>query len=94
MVFLLGLPLVQCTFYNLAIGRDPQGLRVAVVNEELMKGLSECSNYPSTGCNLDLPLTCRYIDKLKGRTLKIVRTICLLDTTHLYHLYDLWLYGT
>ncbi|BES98390.1 ATP-Hypothetical protein cassette sub-family A ABC1 member [Nesidiocoris tenuis] len=72
MVFLLGLPLIQCTFYNLAIGRDPIGLHIAVVNEELMKGLGECSAYPSTGCNLELPLTCRYIDKLKGRTLQIV----------------------
>uniref|UniRef100_A0A146L9A1 ABC transporter G family member 23 n=1 Tax=Lygus hesperus TaxID=30085 RepID=A0A146L9A1_LYGHE len=71
MIFLLGLPLVQCTFYNLAIGHDPEGLRVAVVNEELMRP-GECSSYPPTGCNLDLPLTCRYIEKLKGRTLKIL----------------------
>ncbi|CAH1388573.1 unnamed protein product [Nezara viridula] len=72
MVFLLGLPLVQCTFYNLAIGHDPEGLKIAIVDDELPNGLQECSMFPSGGCNLDYPLSCRYIDKLRNRTLDLV----------------------
>ncbi|KAK9499828.1 hypothetical protein O3M35_002789 [Rhynocoris fuscipes] len=72
MIFLLGLPLVQCTFYNLAIGHDPEGLKIAVVVDELTNGLNECLSIPKTGCTLDYPLSCRYLDKLKTRTIKVV----------------------
>ncbi|KAL1130556.1 hypothetical protein AAG570_011802 [Ranatra chinensis] len=72
MIFLLGLPLVQCTLYNLAIGHDPEGLNIAVVAEELTNGLGECVNLPKTGCFLNLPLSCRYIDKIRGRAINLV----------------------
>ncbi|XP_054276037.1 ABC transporter G family member 20-like [Macrosteles quadrilineatus] len=72
MLFLLGLPILQCTLYNLAIGRDPQGLKLAVVNDELEHGLSDCGHIPSTGCHLDLPLSCRYLMHMRGKTLSVV----------------------
>nr|AIN44125.1 ABC protein subfamily ABCH [Laodelphax striatellus] len=72
MMFLFGLPLLQCTLYNLAIGRDPEGLKVAIVNGELKHGLKDCSQYPLTGCNLDLPLSCRYINQIKMKTINLI----------------------
>lgn len=72
MGFLMLLPIVQCVLFNLCIGHDPLGLYVAVVNEELENGLSDCGNIPSQGCHIDLPLSCRYIDKLKEKTIRFV----------------------
>lgn len=72
MLFLFGLPIVQCTLYNLAIGRDPEGLRIAVVNHELEHGLADCAHLPATGCHLDLPLSCRYVQQIRAKTLSVV----------------------
>ncbi|XP_046683671.1 ABC transporter G family member 23-like [Homalodisca vitripennis] len=72
MLFLFGLPILQCTLYNLAIGRDPKGLKLAVVNQELEHGLSDCVHIPATGCHLDLPLSCRYVDHIRTKTLSLV----------------------
>lgn len=72
MLFLFGLPILQCFLYNLAIGRDPQGLNIAIVNNELENGLADCAMIPSSGCHLDLPLSCRYIDELKTKTINLV----------------------
>lgn len=72
MMFLFGLPLLQCTLYNLAIGRDPEGLKIAVVNSELEHGLSDCLMYSLTGCNLNIPLSCRYIKQLQTKTINLV----------------------
>lgn len=71
MIFLLGLPLVQCTFYNLAIGHDPEGLKVAIVVDEL-QGLKECKMFSMSGCHLDEPFSCRYINILRNRTIDLV----------------------
>lgn len=73
MPFLFGSPLLQCTLYTLAIGRDPQGLKIAVVNSELENGLADCAHIPLRGCNLDLPLSCRYIDQLRTKTIQVVK---------------------
>ncbi|KAK7574524.1 hypothetical protein V9T40_011715 [Parthenolecanium corni] len=72
MCFLLLLPVVQCFLFCLCIGRDPHGLKVAVVDEELENGISGCHQLPSTGCNFSLPLSCRYLHQLQRRTYKLI----------------------
>lgn len=77
LVFLFLLPLVQTYFFNLAIGHDPKGLNIAVVNKELEErrpGLCKPEYY--SGCFLDYPedviMSCAYVDLMKTRSLKVV----------------------
>lgn len=72
MCFLLLLPVVQCFLFCTCIGRDPQGLTIAVVNKELEDGISSCYQYPSRGCNMTLPISCRYLEKLREKTIRLV----------------------
>lgn len=77
LAFLFLLPLVQTYFFNLAIGHDPTGLYIAVVNNELHgKHLGECKSEYYQGCFLDNPkdviMSCAYVDQMKSRTLNIV----------------------
>ncbi|XP_050422557.1 ABC transporter G family member 23-like isoform X2 [Adelges cooleyi] len=74
--FLFLLPLVQTYFFNLAIGHDPQGLSIAVVNKEVAsKGIAECNPDLYSGCFLDDPnsvtISCAFEDQIKSKTLKI-----------------------
>lgn len=75
MCFLMILPVVQCYLFCTCIGRDPQGLKLGVVNEELKSGMSSCSIYPSRGCNFSIPLSCRYLQNLKDKSYKLVSNI-------------------
>ncbi|XKL69122.1 hypothetical protein PGB90_006891 [Kerria lacca] len=72
MCFLLLLPVVQCFLFCLCIGRDPRGLKIAVVDEELEHGISSCKWLPSEGCNFSIPLSCRYLRKLQQKTYKLI----------------------
>ncbi|KAI5736018.1 hypothetical protein M8J77_025549 [Diaphorina citri] len=71
MCFLLLLPLVQCFLFCTCIGRDPRGLKLAVVNHEFEGGLNRCMQYPSRGCNLSYPLSCRYVENIRKKTIVI-----------------------
>lgn len=75
MCFLMILPVVQCYLFCTCIGRDPQGLKLGVVNEELKTGMSSCSSYPSSGCNFSIPLSCRYLENLKDKSYNLVGII-------------------
>lgn len=44
MLFIMGLPVIECIIFCLAIGRDPQGLTFAVVNKELNRTFQSCEN--------------------------------------------------
>uniref|UniRef100_A0A1B6DER0 ABC transporter domain-containing protein n=1 Tax=Clastoptera arizonana TaxID=38151 RepID=A0A1B6DER0_9HEMI len=90
MAFLMLLPIVQCVLFNLCIGHDPLGLHVAVVNEELVDGLSDCTQVPTRGCHLDLPLSCRYIDKLREKTIKFIEYKNIEDAKAAVHRNDAW----
>jgi len=69
------LPVVQCYLFCTCIGRDPQGLKLGVVNEELKNGMSSCSSFPSSGCNFSVPLSCRYLQNLKDKSYKLVSSL-------------------
>lgn len=71
MGFLMLLPIVQCLLFNLCIGRDPRELHIAVVNDEV-PSLSECDSAPMSGCYIDSHLSCRYLDKLREKTINLV----------------------
>ncbi|XP_065216092.1 ABC transporter G family member 20-like isoform X2 [Planococcus citri] len=71
MCFLLLLPVVQCFLFCLCIGRDPRGLKVAVVNEEV-QGISSCDWLPLEGCNFSVPLSCRYLKKIQQKTYNLI----------------------
>ncbi|XP_075229050.1 ABC transporter G family member 23-like [Lycorma delicatula] len=90
MMFLFGLPLLQCTLYNLAIGRDPEGLKIAVVNRELEHGLSDCLMHTLTGCNLNIPLSCRYIKQLRTKTVNLVEFRELSEARHIVERNEAW----
>lgn len=78
LLFLFLLPLAQTYFFNSAIGHDPEGLSIAVVNKELqMRKSGECKPEYYSGCFLDNPedvmMSCAYVDQMKAKALKIVR---------------------
>lgn len=69
MAFVIGLPVVQIILFCLSIGKDPIGLKLAVVNNELENYMDPCSL--STGCDMTL-LSCRYMQHIKNRSLVLV----------------------
>lgn len=66
MLFIFALPVMQVILFCLAIGRDPTGLHLAIVNHELNGTDQVCE--PASGCSFTL-LSCRYLQHLKNDTL-------------------------
>lgn len=66
MLFIFALPVMQVILFCLAIGRDPSGLTIAVVNHEAnyTNVTHQVCNYPD-GCKFQL-LSCRYLDQLNS----------------------------
>ncbi|XP_046382796.1 ABC transporter G family member 23-like [Ischnura elegans] len=71
----VGMPLIQTALFCMAVGHDPRGLKIAVVNHELgplgplhdfTSRSDEC--IPAHGCNLT-SLSCRYLQHLQNRSL-------------------------
>lgn len=78
--FLFLLPLVQTYFFNLAIGHDPKGLHIAIVNKELeQRNFTECKPEYYQGCFLDHPedvmMSCAYVDQMKIKSMQIVSAL-------------------
>jgi len=67
MLFIFALPVMQVILFCLAIGRDPTGLHIAIVNHEMdWESHDPCPILP--GCNLTT-LSCRYIKHLRNDTI-------------------------
>lgn len=69
MLFIFALPVMQVILFCLAIGRDPTGLKLAIVNHEknyTNLTYQECSFEPS--CKFSY-LSCRYLSSLKNTTI-------------------------
>lgn len=69
MLFIFALPVMQVILFCLAIGRDPQGLKLAIVNHEknyTNMTYQEC-DFPY-GCKFT-NLSCRYLQNLKNSTI-------------------------
>lgn len=69
MLFIIGLPVAQIILFCLSIGKDPIGLRLAIVNNELNSSTEPC--VPTIGCDWTL-LTCRYLQHLEKRTIVLL----------------------
>nr|XP_012136224.1 PREDICTED: ABC transporter G family member 20 isoform X1 [Megachile rotundata] len=66
MLFIFALPVMQVILFCLAIGRDPTGLKLAIVNHEMFYGNMSC---PVTDdCNFS-HLSCRYLKFLDNETM-------------------------
>lgn len=70
MLFIFALPVMQVILFCLAIGRDPTGLRLAVVNHELNQSGGHCEF--SDGCSFKM-LSCRYLQNLNNDSIVKVR---------------------
>lgn len=68
-MFIIGLPVAQIVLFCISIGKDPVGLKLAIVNNELNNSMQPC--IPSTGCDWSL-LSCRYLQHLEKKTLKLL----------------------
>lgn len=79
MVFVIVLPVIQTYLFNIAIGRKPRNLQIAVVNDEI--STSKCNHLAYKGCFLDenqtLALSCLYLEVLQNETYKFVSTYIL-----------------
>ncbi|XP_050483054.1 ABC transporter G family member 23 [Bombus huntii] len=69
-MFIIGLPVVQILLFCISIGKDPEGLKLAIVNHELnSSNVAHCTS--SEGCNWTL-LSCRFLEQLDKREVDIV----------------------
>lgn len=67
MLFIFALPVMQVILFCLAIGRDPTGLKLAIVNHEMNYNLMECPF--SDDCSFT-NLSCRYLSHLNKTIVK------------------------
>jgi len=69
MLFIIGLPVIQCVLFCFAIGHDPYDVPISVVTNEINLAVGErCEN--RLNCN-STTLSCSFLDYLEKRTLKI-----------------------
>lgn len=66
MAFIIGLPVAQIILFCVSIGKDPVGLKMAIVNNELNNSMDPC--VPSIGCDLSR-LSCRFLQQLEKRSI-------------------------
>lgn len=69
MMFIIGLPVAQIILFCISIGKDPIGLKLAIVNNELNNSMQPC--VPGIGCDWSL-LSCRYLHHLQKKTLQLL----------------------
>ncbi|XP_048506039.1 ABC transporter G family member 23 isoform X2 [Athalia rosae] len=67
MLFIFALPVMQVILFCLAIGRDPTGLKIAIVNHEMTWGNLSCP-VEEKECSFER-LSCRYIKFLNNDTM-------------------------
>lgn len=98
MAFIIGLPVVQTILFCWSIGHDPTGLKVSIVNEELIFNNESACNFENN-CNYSM-LSCNYLNYLKKRTLVPVskflfcmdiRMICFSITLRKFERFFGWL---
>lgn len=69
MLFIIALPVAQIIIFCLSIGKDPVGLKLAIVNNELNSSMQTC--IPTIGCDWSL-LSCRYLQHLEKKTINLL----------------------
>ncbi|XP_044743835.1 ABC transporter G family member 23 isoform X2 [Chrysoperla carnea] len=69
MLFIFALPVMQVILFCLAIGRDPTGLKLAIVNREMNYTNATYQDCPIAGGCSFKRLSCRYISHLSNDTI-------------------------
>ncbi|XP_050449543.1 ABC transporter G family member 20-like [Cataglyphis hispanica] len=69
MLFIIALPVVQIILFCLSIGKNPVGLKMAIVNNELNSSMQPC--IATTGCDWSL-LSCRYLQHLQKKNINLL----------------------
>ncbi|XP_071625773.1 ABC transporter G family member 23 [Temnothorax longispinosus] len=69
MFFIIALPVAQIVLFCISIGKDPVGLKLAIVNNELNNSTQPCTF--GTGCDWSL-LSCRYLQHLQKKTIQFL----------------------
>ncbi|XP_014283072.1 ABC transporter G family member 23 isoform X2 [Halyomorpha halys] len=72
LAFLLCLPIVQCTLFDLSIGRDPLGLKVGLVNDEISSERDCKVSSTNVTCSVEYPASCRYMAALEKKQMKLI----------------------
>ncbi|XP_059045485.1 ABC transporter G family member 23 isoform X3 [Achroia grisella] len=67
MLFIFVLPVMQVILFCLAIGRDPSGLKLAIVNDDVNVINGDCPF--NSSCSMK-NLSCRYLHQLEEHTIK------------------------
>ncbi|XP_026754033.1 ABC transporter G family member 23 isoform X2 [Galleria mellonella] len=67
MLFIFVLPVMQVILFCLAIGRDPSGLKLAIVNDDVKVINGDCPF--NSSCSMK-NLSCRYLHQLEEHTIK------------------------
>lgn len=78
MLFIFALPVMQVILFCLAIGRDPTGLHLAIVNQEMDWATKACPVL--SNCSFT-HLSCRYLNSLPNDT--IVKVSCFTSALYL-----------
>ncbi|KAI9558265.1 ABC protein [Daphnia sinensis] len=68
-VFLYFLPAFQATIFNITLGREPKGLKMGIVNDEIDVSQDRVCNY-TTDCTYSM-LSCRYLRFIKDNIIQI-----------------------
>jgi hypothetical protein len=68
-VLLYFLPAFQATVFNVTLGHEPTGLKMAIVNDELNPSQGRFCNY-STDCSYSM-LSCRYLRYIKNNIIQV-----------------------
>ncbi|KAL0277533.1 UNVERIFIED_CONTAM: hypothetical protein PYX00_004783 [Menopon gallinae] len=73
MAFIVGLPVIEMIIFCLSIGHDPQGLKFAIVNNELNKNFTSCQEfYQADTGSPNEQLACLYLKHLKNRNVEFI----------------------
>ncbi|KZS17644.1 ABC protein, subfamily ABCH [Daphnia magna] len=68
-VLLYFLPAFQATVFNVTLGHEPTGIKMAIVNDELNPSQGRVCNY-STDCSYSM-LSCRYLRYIKDNIIQV-----------------------
>jgi hypothetical protein len=63
------LPALQAALFNVTLGHEPMGLKMAVVNEEIDSSLGRVCNY-TTDCAYSM-LSCRYLRYINNNIIQV-----------------------
>jgi hypothetical protein len=75
-VFIYLLPAFQATVFNVTLGHEPKGLKMAIVNEELDPTQGRVCNY-TTDCAYSM-LSCRYLRYIKDNIVQVCYFVSLI----------------